>query len=167
MSVDYCNPTIKEIADTIVNALKDKGFTIQRYDAYSTDSVYLKLDYGVCNSIRISDHKGKKHLCYRYNLIVGCEDNIIEERYIRYYFNEKNITGLLCQILFDKQCKIQKYGKVAYKNFMIRNKMEHNKDKDGFWSHAKLVTKDVSENEYKYVDYRTGAYVNPSSRIFI
>ena len=91
MPVEYNNQAVKNKADAIVSILKDKGFVIQRYDAYSTDSVYLKLDYGVCNSIRISDHEGKKHLCYRYNMIIGGENNIVEEKYIRYYFNENKV----------------------------------------------------------------------------
>ena len=165
MPVEYCNPSIKEIADTIVNALKHHGFVIQRYDAYSTDSVYIKLDYGLANTIRISDHEGKKHLCYRYNVIVGCQDNIVEEKYMRYYFSEKNIKGLLYQILFDKKDKLQKYGKIGYRNIMIKNKMEHKKDKDGFWSHAKLVTEE-SNNDIEthvrigYVDAITGEYID-------
>jgi hypothetical protein len=142
MPVEYCNPTIKEMADKIVSALEKENFVIQRYDAYSTDSVYLKLDYGLANTIRISDHEGKKHLCYRYNLIFGGEDNIVEEKYVRYYFNEHSIKPLLNQILFDKKVKVFKYGKVGYKNLMRKNKLEHNKDTKGFWSHAKLVTKE-------------------------
>lgn len=139
MPVKYGNPGIQEKADEIVDILKGKGFVIQRYDSYSTDSVYLKLDYGVCNSIRISDHEGKKHLCYRYNLLFGCQDNIIEERYIRYYFNENNVTGLINQILFDKTIKLKKYGKQLYRNYMTKNKHEHKND-NGFWKDAKLVT---------------------------
>ena len=54
--------TIKSIADNLVHTLSQAGFTIQRYDASTTDSIYLKLDYGVGNSIRISNHNGKKHL---------------------------------------------------------------------------------------------------------
>ena len=56
------NEKIYSIADYIVDSLLTYGFTIQRYNAYKTSSVYLKLDFGVCNSIRISDHDGKEHL---------------------------------------------------------------------------------------------------------
>ena len=61
---------LNDIANDIIKTLKSIGFVIQRYDAYSTNSIYLKLDYGVCNSIRISDHTGKKYLKYRYNVIL-------------------------------------------------------------------------------------------------
>lgn len=137
------NNQIKTMADKIVQALRGKGFVIQRYDAYSTSSVYLKLDYGVCNTIRISDHEGKKHLCYRYNVIFGGETNIVEEKYMRYYFNENTVVGMLNQILFDKAQKIKKYGQTGYKNFMIKNMRDHSNDK-GFWKDAKLVTSDIT-----------------------
>lgn len=130
------------ISKTIIEALKSKGFVIQAYISRSTNSVYLKLDYGVCNTIRISDHEGKKHLHYRYNLLVGGENNIIEEKYIRYFFNEKSIAGLLYQILFDKAMKLQKYGKQNYKRYMAENKSGHEND-NGFWKEAKLVTEPV------------------------
>lgn len=133
------NHQIQEIAKKIIKVLKDKGFVIHRYDSYSSDSVYLKLDFGVCNTIRISDHEGKAHLRYRYNLIIGGENNIIEDTYIRYYFNEHNVKGLLYQILFDKKAKIAKYSLQSYRNFMIKNMCNHENDK-GFWKNAKLVT---------------------------
>lgn len=129
---------IKTLADTLVSRLKGQGFHILRYDAYSTSSVYLKLDYGVCNTIRISDHEGKKHLQYRYNLIIGGDVNIIEDKYIRYYFNDTSLDILVNQILFDRQAKIAQYGRYNYRKFMEKNMAEHGKD-SGFWSQAKQV----------------------------
>ena len=52
----------QNLTEVLQEALLEAGIVIQRYDAYSTDSVYLKLDYGVCNSIRISNHNGKRYL---------------------------------------------------------------------------------------------------------
>lgn len=129
------------IADYIVDSLLTNGFTIQRYNAYKTSSVYIKLDFGVCNSIRISDHNGKEHLCYRYNLIIGGNDDIIEEKYIRYYYNEKSVNALLNLILFDRNEKIKKYGLVNYKRYMDKNRIEHKDDEKGFWAHAQIIEK--------------------------
>ena len=61
----------KDIAKYISQELVNKGFIVHRYDSYSTCSIYLKLDYGACNSIRISDHNGYQHLSYKYNIISG------------------------------------------------------------------------------------------------
>jgi hypothetical protein len=140
-------PIIKDCADNIIEILKEKGFIIQRYDALSTNSIYLKLDYGVCNSIRISDHPGKKYLCYRYNIILGCDDNIVEEKYIRYYFNENNITGLTNQIMFDKIQRINKYGKESYRRIVKSNKAKH-ENEPGFWKDSKLITNDSTVNTF-------------------
>lgn len=140
MKTQNNSATIKEIANQIVDKLLEYGFVIQRYDSCSSNSVYLKLDFGVCNSIRISDHKGKKHLCYRYNIIIDCSDNIVEEQYMRYYFNHNNVTGLVNQIIFDKMSKIKKYGMFRYNQYMASNMGTHKND-DGFWKNAKLITK--------------------------
>lgn len=62
------NPkTIRDLAAYVCDRLAGKVL-IHRYDAYSTNSVYLKFDYGVANSLRIADHAGKKHLAYRFNI---------------------------------------------------------------------------------------------------
>ena len=62
----------KEIADYISEKLLQEGFIIHKYQAFSTCSIYLKLDYGACNSIRISDHNGYEHLSYKYNINQKC-----------------------------------------------------------------------------------------------
>ena len=54
---------IRDLAAYVCDRLDGKVL-IHRYDAYSTNSVYLKFDYGVANSLRIADHAGKKHLAY-------------------------------------------------------------------------------------------------------
>ena len=59
---------MKELAGYLCKRLIAEGFTVQRYDAYKIDSVYLKLDFGVCNSIRIGNHPRKRYLKYRYNI---------------------------------------------------------------------------------------------------
>ncbi|WP_181879268.1 hypothetical protein [Levilactobacillus brevis] len=50
---------------------QSQGIKVMRYDAYSTNSVYLKLDYGLLYTLRISDHPGKRYLAYRFNVIRG------------------------------------------------------------------------------------------------
>lgn len=130
---------VKSIAYNLVKTLMDKGFAIQRYDAYKTCSVYLKLDYGVCNTIRISDHQGKQHLNYRYNLIIGGNNNITDETYMRYYFNEDTVDGLVNQILFDRMSKVNKYGKQNYIRYMSKNRADNASNSEGFWKNAKII----------------------------
>ena len=61
--------TIQDLAAYVCDRLAGKVL-IHRYDAYSTNSVYLKFDYGVANSLRIADHAGKEYLSYRFNIIL-------------------------------------------------------------------------------------------------
>ena len=132
------NQQLIDIADIIIKELKAKGFTIHRYDAYSTDSIYLKLDYGVCNSIRISDHKGKAYLKYRYNVILNGNTQLLNDKYPRYDYNQNSIKGMINRIISDRSQKIERYGQVAYNNFMRQNNQQST-DKKGFWTQAKLI----------------------------
>lgn len=132
------NQQLIDIADIVIKELKAKGFTIHRYDAYSTDSIYLKLDYGVCNSIRISDHKGKAYLKYRYNVILNGNTQLLNDKYPRYYYNQNSIKGMINRIISDRSQKIERYGQVAYNNFMRQNNQQST-DKKGFWTQAKLI----------------------------
>ncbi|KRG16875.1 hypothetical protein ACA29_03085 [Lederbergia galactosidilytica] len=92
-------------AKYIIVRLKKKGIVVQRYDSYSTNSIYLKLDYGVSNSIRISDHKGKKHLSYRYNVLTSCPYPVSSKDYkgfVRFYVPISEWDMLIRKILFDR-----------------------------------------------------------------
>lgn len=102
--------SIRDIADYVIARLKSEGFTIQRYNSYSTNSVYLKLDYGVVNSIRISDHKGKKHLQYRYNLSQqhkGVSRAKSPQGLDRFYYGFAQVDAMLTDIIEARQSKLQ------------------------------------------------------------
>ena len=130
---------LKSLADDIIKRLKDKDIVILRYDAMSTSSIYLKLDYGVANSIRISDHVGKKHLNYRYNISLDKSTQFTCGDKTRFYYHQKDIDAMIERILYDKNAKIAKYGLHNYQKYMRENKQEHAHDKNGFWSSAYLV----------------------------
>lgn len=132
---------LKRTADWLISRLKAEGIVVQRYDSYSSHSIYLKLDYGVCHTIRISDHKGKKHLAYRYNILTCCPDLIATKDSvgrIKYYFPIGKKQVLLNKILFDRYQIYKKYGEYQYKGFMERN-LQNSHLKKGFWKSARLV----------------------------
>ena len=56
MTAKFATP--QEVAEYVCRQLEGKVI-IHRYDAYSTNSIYLKFDYRVAKSLRISDHPGK------------------------------------------------------------------------------------------------------------
>ena len=130
---------LKEFAKQLCGRLLDEGFIIHRYDAYSTESIYLKLDFGVCNSIRISGHKGKGYLKYRYNIGTDITKMCVrKDTYPRYYYPISECEAMVRQILQDREAKQQQYGKDRYCYFMRKNKAEHEDDR-GFWSKSYRV----------------------------
>jgi len=58
-----------DVVNFLVTRLLDMGFIVHRYYAHSTNSIYLKLDYGIACGIRISDHPCRKKYRYRFNVI--------------------------------------------------------------------------------------------------
>lgn len=134
--------TIGKLADDIACRLLESGFVVQRYDAYSTDSVYLKLDYGVCNSVRISNHEGKRYLKYRYNIGPHIQKFRKEKDvYDRYYYSSKKTENLIKKICMDRQAKLQKFGMDGYQRLMQKNRFA-NSGKKGFWSEAVLLRRE-------------------------
>lgn len=128
---------IKQLADYLVRHLKKAGFVVQRYNSYTTNSVYLKLDYGVCNSIRISDHRGKKHLKYRYNIEVGRPgfEMKYEDFLPRYFYTPSMAKRMIESIVQDRNQKMGRYGKNRYYYYMKQNK-EDGENKPGFWQQS-------------------------------
>lgn len=125
--------TLSEIADSLCRRLKKKGFHLLRYDAITTGSIYLKLDYGVCNSIRISDHKGKQKLKYRYNIGTNItKRSDIQDGYRRFYYPAEEEDRLVQQIVSDRKAKQDRYG-ARYQAFVAENKQRKGQER-GFWS---------------------------------
>lgn len=131
---------IEEIASYVISRLKEQGIIIQRYNSITTNSVYLKLDNGVANSIRISDHRGKKHLAYRYNVLTSIKEPYREQsgEYYKYYYPKHDTNKMINAILFNRHTRIEQYGMERYKQFMESNKLK-NKHSKGFWDKAIYV----------------------------
>ena len=131
----------KELASRLAQRFVDEGFIVHRYDAYSSKSVYLKLDYGACCSIRISDHPGYKHLKYRYNIGSNIEQIKHDEsgEYPRHYYPTSKSEKMIGRILHDRDYRIKKYGEDGYRKIVSRNKMKAARARTGFFSHCKLV----------------------------
>ena len=127
---------IQEIAELVIVRLKVEGFIIQRYNSYSSASIYLKLDYGVANTIRISDHKGKKQYQYRYNLIKGrngVDYHKSPQGWARWYYGFDVVDKMIKTIVDTRTVNIKRYGLQSYKRLM-ENNVRTGKDKTGFWS---------------------------------
>lgn len=114
----------KQIANILVNELKNLGFIVHRYNAVTTSSIYLKLDYGVACGIRISNHKGKEKYHYRFNVIKDYEGDKITyfKSLISYFYTFNELPQLLQKVQDEKKLKIQKYGIDKYKLIMESEK---------------------------------------------
>lgn len=112
----------KQIANKIIPKLLDLGFILHRYDSYSTSSIYLKLDYGICCGIRISDHHGIVKYRYRFNLIKDYKGNKVvrDNGLIRFYYTFNEINKLIKDVQAERKSKIQKYGIIKYKQLIER-----------------------------------------------
>ncbi len=112
----------KQIANKIIPKLLDLGFILHRYDAYSTNSIYIKLDYGISCGIRISDHNGKTKYRYRFNLIKDYKGNKVvrDNGLIRFYYSFNEINKLIKDVQEERKTKIQKYGIIKYKQLLER-----------------------------------------------
>ena len=116
------NQEIK-VSNKLIKDLKEKGFQINKYYAKTTKSIYLKLDYGVCCGIRISDHNGKKKYMYKFNLIKqyrGPKEKI-DKGYIRLFYDYDNTEELIKDVQNEKKAKINKYGLHNYQEYMKIN----------------------------------------------
>lgn len=126
-------------ADYLVTELKKHGITVMRYNAMTTSSIYLKLDDGVLNSVRISDHPGKVKYVYRYNLIKGETRRKNKKKNLeQLFFPMRDIEVLVAKVLYDRNQKLNTYGESLYKRFMKENR-HANKSSKGFWTMGKYV----------------------------
>ena len=117
----------------LLSDLDQKGFILQYYVAYSTDSCYIKLDYGISNSIRISDHKGKDKYPYKFNLMVDIDKSYEQDG--RHYYSPQDYDKMISDIKKFKDEQLKKYG-FKYYEYMLNNKKDA-KNKKGFWVQSK------------------------------
>jgi hypothetical protein len=130
----------KDAAKRIIQVLKREGVIIQRYDAYSSNSIYLKLDYGACHTIRISDHLGKKHLKYRYNLLSNIDEFKVKKGPpVQYFHPMSDIDIMVGNILaYREELVARNHGMFIYGQHVKLQKLR-NENNSGFWQQAVIV----------------------------
>ena len=138
--------TTQEVADYVISKLKGT-MTIHRYDAATSKSVYLKFDYGVANSLRISDHTGKKHLAYRFNIGFDVKEPHTKTQggYPREFYPVRMVDRVIETILEHKQIRQQRYR--SYQGVVEKEKLAAEAPAStGFWSHCHLVSEGGDNN---------------------
>lgn len=128
---------LDEIADAVIKRLRGK-VVIHRYDSYSTNSIYLKFDYGVANSLRISDHPGKRYLKYRYNILTGINSKKVKKDggFERIFYSPDMVKAVCRDILAAKERKKDRYKDY---NAVMDAAAKKSKHEAGFWQGAKEI----------------------------
>lgn len=125
------------IAEHIAKRLLEAGVDIRYYRAYSTDSRYMKLDDGVLNTVRISNHPGKQRLCYRYEIgpHIKKRKTVMKNGYPSHLYPEADIDILIGNILAERMRRINVWGESRYASFREKN-VRDNANAKGFWAKA-------------------------------
>lgn len=136
------NLQIMEAAANICYDLKNAGFIIQRANARTSNSVYLKLDYGVGNSIRISDHNSRnERRKYKYSVgthIKKFDVRIVSDQRECRNYPISEVDRVVKDAIRFKRERISKIGTKAYEEAMME-KVKEGKGKNAFWKVANLV----------------------------
>lgn len=129
---------VEEMANELAEKLKKQNIVVQRYRRKKDNSIVLKLDYGVLNSVQIrEDVKENDDLHYKYNVIYQLLDKKITREkndygvVVRYFYPFTKKNELLMQVLEDRMKKVLKYGEKNYIFFMKENKSKL--EKQTYW----------------------------------
>lgn len=131
---------LDHITDTLVHELKAHGIDLLYYGAYGTKSRYLKMDDGMLHSIRISDHPGKQHLKYRYEIgpHISQQHCVMKQGFPCHKYPADVINQLLTDILKERDTRLRTYGPAKYAYYRQKS-VEENRNKKGFWSKARHI----------------------------
>lgn len=139
---------LEVLASIITYHAKKHDIHVLRYNSKSSESIYLKFDYGLAGSLRLSAHLGKEHLNYTFNLIKGLskpyKESAVDGKNIihRYYYPEGFTSNLAGDIIRYREFKMFKYGAERY-SMLKQNKKKFveqrhglpykHKNKRSFW----------------------------------
>lgn len=139
---------LEMLANIIISYTKKHNIHVLRYNAKSSESIYLKFDYGLAGTLRISAHTSKKRLHYTFNLIKGLlepyKESVEKDENIlyRYYYPENFTNNLAMDIVRYKKYRVHKYGEERYnqlkysKEKYLKNRLNQSggkKNKPSFW----------------------------------
>jgi hypothetical protein len=132
----------QHISKKIITELKKYGLVIQMYEASTSNSIYLKLDYGIAGSIRISDHHSHKaEFPYRYNILKYFSEPMeiaTLSGQKQFFYSWKDVNLLIEHILKERLVRRKTNGIYQYNALMYKSRAD-NKRKAGFWRTCKEV----------------------------
>lgn len=126
-------PSPNALVKHIKKQLTEKGVAVQVHRSKSTQSIYLRFDYGVLNQCRVSDHQGKgyafkyeigKHINHRHNADKMWNGRVTN----RQFYHPNQVDLLIDDVLYKRSNLRAKYGKENYEKFL-----EDGKKKEWKW----------------------------------
>lgn len=114
----------RDIVDSVISSLKKANFIVTRCDSGSTSSVYLDVDYGMLQQIRISDH-------YRPDFngiqLIMCDEKIAEAGSNSvYYLRTESVEHDLNKVIGYMICSL-KYSKNKIANLKYLESVKERK----------------------------------------
>lgn len=104
---------IEKAAEYVVYRCKEHGIIVHRHRSKTSNSIYLKFDYGVSHSLRISDHKGIEKYHYKFVIIKGLKE-IVRVNYRNAshstFYPFRKILQCVEEILMHREKMIEKFG---------------------------------------------------------
>jgi hypothetical protein len=139
----------KKAVEYVIDQLLPAGCLLHRYNAYSTNSIYLKVDAGVACSIRFADHIGKAHLSYRFNFMVQEPGTGVEidnsGKHERRYYQSEAIDQLVEDVLALRQSRQIQY---PHYDLLVRRSEKEGREQKGFWQHAYCVNEYIKKRAH-------------------
>ena len=142
---DWRNPEADDLAESIGKYLKAQGIIVHLYQAFSSDSCYLKFDWGALNGLRVADH-GSKY-SYRYNVrldesfphVYETEGEYGATAYIA-SGHPDSIAQLVARIVQDKEDAESMWGAHAIRMAQEERVAKSNAGSTKtFWHHARRL----------------------------
>lgn len=145
--------TTYEIAEELCDRLAE-FFIVHKYCATTTNSIYIKLDYGVANSIRVSDHNGIEKYKYKYNIRKDIEEKYdeVDGGYYRKYYPFRDIGDLIMDVLIDREIKKTTIGKDEYYRQMKEKKEYSEKATNSFWLYCTKLKRGKEYEEREVIE---------------
>lgn len=140
---------VRELVDYLERALVSMGFLVHRYDAKGSCSCYLKLDWGLACSVRVSDHS--THYPYRFQIgphIKEKRQGVSKDGNPMLYYPADAADDMLAAVEAERAKKVARYGNIGLYRRAMKAKGEDILSTDHlprFYSH--YSTQEVSEGE--------------------
>jgi len=136
--------TLKQVIDAVLEHAVKNDIIVHQYKAKTSNSVYLKFDFGVLNTLRVSDHKGKRKYPYKYELSSHRSETVSVKKFYKgnefyvYKMCFDDLDLFLDILVEERNEKLAKFGESGYAA-ILKKKQHTSVDDSYFYRRATLV----------------------------